>query len=292
MCKRLPSLNSLRFFESAASHLSFTKAAEELFVTQAAVSHQIKLLEDFLGFSLFKRKIRGLELTEKGAQYYQEISPLLAKLSVATEKIMHQDHLPLTISVPQSFGIYWLVPRLAQFNQRYPNIDIRIKGVDQDEGKLPDEIDIGIYYGAGNWDNLQVNPLCEGELVILASPALLAEKPITEKQDLAKHSLIHIHTRQNWQLMLNHLQLPDINYRIGYLFSHTFMALQAAIHSQGVVLANQILAEQEIKQGHLQFALPASLPDSKAFYVVNHINKGSDPRVLAFRNWLIEQFNK
>ncbi|MGC7559524.1 transcriptional regulator GcvA [Pasteurella sp. PK-2025] len=288
MCKRLPPLNSLKAFESAARHLSFTKAAEELFVTQAAVSHQIKLLEDFLGIELFKRKNRALALTELGKTYFTDVSKILHRLAEATDNLLAQkQNKHLTISVPQTFGIQWLVPHLSEFNKLHPEIEVRLKGVDHDEGLLSKEIDIAIYYGQGNWDNLQVEKLVEENLLILGSPKLLEQKPIHTKEDLTAHTLIHTYTRDNWQNMANLLQLEDLNIKQGSLFSHTFMALQAAIHGQGLVLANRILAQQEIDNGHLQIALPTMLRDPKSFYVVNHFEI-NDERIQAFRAWIIK----
>ncbi|GJH43207.1 transcriptional regulator GcvA [Pasteurella canis] len=288
MYKRLPPLNSLKSFESAARHLSFTKAAEELFVTQAAVSHQIKLLEDFLGVELFKRKNRALELTELGQAYFSDVTKILHRLAEATDKLLAQkNNKHLTISVPQTFGIQWLVPHLSDFNQHHPDIEVRLKGVDQDEGLLSKDIDIAIYYGLGNWDNLQVEKLVEENLLILASPKLLEQNPVRSEKDLKNHTLIHIHTRDNWKNMASFLQLDDLNIQQGSLFSHTFMALQAAIHGQGLVLANRILAQQEIDNGHLQVVLPTNLHDPKSFYVVNHFDV-NDERIRAFRAWIIE----
>ncbi|MDO4429945.1 MAG: transcriptional regulator GcvA [Lonepinella koalarum] len=292
MYKRLPPLNSLKAFESAARHLSFTKAADELFVTQAAVSHQIKLLEDFLGIPLFKRKNRALELTEQGSQYFIQIADILHKLIDVTSQLRENRKPYLTISVPQTFGIHWLVPRLSRFNEQYPDIDVRIKGVDQDEGLLNDEIDIAVYYGNGKWEHVQVEFLSKAPLLILASPKLLAKKPIHVADDLRNSGLIHIHTRDNWQKMAKHLQLSGLDIQHGPLFSHTFMGLQAAIHGQGVILANAVLAEQEIKNGNLQIVLPTDLPDPKAFYVVNNPNQENNQPILAFRQWIINEMKK
>jgi LysR family glycine cleavage system transcriptional activator len=165
--KKLPPLNALKAFESAARHLNFTKAAEDLFVTQAAISHQIKLLEDFLGVSLFHRRNRLLELTELGEQYFNEIRPLLEQIALATEKIRVQNSRQvLNISVPQTFGIQWLVPKLSEFHKQYPDIEVRLKGVDQDDGQLGKEIDVAIYYGLGNWQNLVSRVLGQARLVI------------------------------------------------------------------------------------------------------------------------------
>lgn len=293
MYKRLPPLNSLKAFESAARFLSFTKAADELFVTQAAISHQIKILEDFLGVELFKRKNRALELTEFGKAYYVDITKILHRLVEATDKLLAlKSDRHLTISVPQTFGIQWLVPRLSEFNKLYPDIEVRLKGVDQDEGLLSQDIDIAIYYGRGNWDGLQVDRLVEEKLLVLAAPKLLAEKPIHDYQDLRNHTLLHIHTRDNWQYMADYLSCDGLNIQQGPIFSHTFMALQAAIHAQGVVLANRILAQQELDNGNLALVFDTNLRDPKSFYVVNHLDNSSDERIIAFRSWIIKTMNQ
>ena len=293
MYKRLPPLNSLKAFESAARFLSFTKAANELFVTQAAISHQIKILEDFLGVELFKRKNRALELTEYGKAYYVDITKILHRLVEATDKLLSlKSDKHLTISVPQTFGIQWLVPRLSEFNKLHPDIEVRLKGVDQDEGLLSQDIDIAIYYGRGNWDNLQVDRLVEEKLLVLAAPKLLAEKPIHDYQDLKHHTLLHIHTRDNWQYMADYLPCDELNIQQGPIFSHTFMALQAAIHAQGVVLANRILAQQELDNGNLALVFDTNLRDPKSFYVVNHLDNSSDERIIAFRTWIIQTMNQ
>ncbi len=289
MFKRLPPLNSLKAFESAARFLSFTKAADELFVTQAAVSHQIKLLEDFLGIKLFIRKNRALELTEQGKNYFLDISPILQKLADVTGKLMTEENQHLTISVPQSFGIHWLVPRLSDFNQRYPGLEVRIKSTEQDEGLLTNDTDVAIYYGHGNWDNLQAERLSTDNLLILASPRLLAEKPVNKKEDLLNHTLIHVYTRDNWQMMAIALGVDNLNIQHGPLFSHTFMALQAAVHGQGIVLANSILAQQEMDKGNLQVVLPMELHDPKSFYVVSDANRIKDPNIIAFREWIMQE---
>lgn len=293
MYKRLPPLNSLKAFESAARFLSFTKAANELFVTQAAISHQIKILEDFLGVELFKRKNRALELTEFGKAYYVDITKILHRLVEATDKLLSlKSDKHLTISVPQTFGIQWLVPRFSEFNKLHPDIEVRLKGVDQDEGLLSQDIDIAIYYGRGNWDNLQVDRLVEEKLLVLAAPKLLAERPIHDYQDLKHHTLLHIHTRDNWQSMADYLPCDELNIQQGPIFSHTFMALQAAIHAQGVVLANRILAQQELDNGNLALVFDTNLRDPKSFYVVNHLDNSSDERIIAFRSWIIQTMNQ
>lgn len=291
MFKRLPPLNSLKAFDSAATHLSFTKAADELFVTQAAVSHQIKLLEDFLGIELFIRKNRTLELTEKGKWYHGEISPILHKLAHVTKELMAKGKSYLNISAPQTFAIQWLVPHLGQFNQLYPDIEVRIRASEQDEVALNNEIDVAIYYGHGNWENLHAELLAKANLVMLASPKLLLEIPVRNAIDLQQHKLIHIHSREYWQMMAHHLQVDLPNVQQGSLFSHTFMALQTAVYGQGLVLANQMLAQQEIQRGNLQIVLPTELEDPKSFYVVNSPNRNNEQQIQIFRDWIIQQMN-
>lgn len=288
MVKRLPPLNALKAFDSAARHLSFTKAAEELFVTQAAVSHQIKILEDFLGTELFLRKNRTLELTEAGKTYFFDINNILKKLMEATDKLTkNKAEKVLSINIPQTFGMQWLVPRLSEFNQRYPDIDVRINGVDHDEGLLTREVDIAVYYGKGDWQGLTVERLKESRLLVLVAPSLLSKLPIHQPDDLRQHTLLHVHNRDNWQRALKALEIEGIDLQHNPVFSHTFMALQAAIHGQGIVLANELLAQKEIKQGNLQEVLNLQLKDPKAFYVVYHPDRENDEKIKAFHDWLI-----
>lgn len=163
MSRQLPPLNALKAFEAAARHLSFTKAAEELFVTQAAISHQIKTLEEYLGLKLFRRRNRSLSLTEDGQGYYQEIRSIFSAICDATERLMARNAKgTLTITMPPGFAIQWMVPRLMQFSQLHPEIDVRIKAVDQDEGTLIDDVDLAIYYGDGNWPDLLLYKLHSG----------------------------------------------------------------------------------------------------------------------------------
>lgn len=290
--KKLPPLNAVKAFESAARHLNFTKAADELFVTQAAVSHQIKLLEDFLGVQLFHRRNRLLELTELGLQYFEEIRPLLEQIAKATDQIRAQNQRQiLTISVPQTFGMQWLVPRLNDFHQKFPDIEVRIKGVDQDEGLLGKEIDVAIYYGSGKWENVESIRLTEAPLVILASPRFLEQNPITSPQDLVGKTLLHVFSRNKWKRTIEHFELNDqIDVeQAGSVFSHTFMALQAAMHQQGLAIANKVLAQNELEQGNLIEPFPTGLFDEKAFYVVYPPEMAQIGKVRNFVEWITQE---
>lgn len=212
MSRRLPPLNSLRVFEAAARHLSFTRAAEELFVTQAAVSHQIKALEEFLSLKLFRRRNRSLLLTEEGQSYFLDIKDIFTSIAEATDKVLERSEKgALTISLPPSFAIQWLVPRLADFNAQEPDIDVRIKAVDMDEGSLTDDVDVAIYYGRGNWPGLRADKLYQEFLIPLCSPSLLlGNKPLESLSDLKLHTLLHDTSRKDWKQFARHYNIEAL----------------------------------------------------------------------------------
>ena len=282
MSKRLPPLNALRVFDAAARHLSFTRAAEELFVTQAAVSHQIKSLEDFLGLKLFRRRNRSLLLTEEGQSYFLDIKEIFSQLTEATRKLQ------ATVSLLPSFAIHWLVPRLSSFNSAYPGIDVRIQAVDRQEDKLADDVDVAIFYGRGNWPGLRVEKLYAEYLLPVCSPLLLTgEKPLKTPEDLAKHTLLHDASRRDWQTYTRQLGLNHINVQQGPIFSHSAMVLQAAIHGQGVALANNVMAQSEIEAGRLVCPFNDVLVSKNAFYLVCHDSQAELGKIAAFRQWIL-----
>jgi LysR family transcriptional regulator, glycine cleavage system transcriptional activator len=290
MSKRLPPLNSLRVFESAARHLSFTRAADELFVTQAAVSHQIKVLEEFLGLQLFRRRNRSLLLTEEGQSYFLELKDIFSSLQEATHRVLERsDKGALTISLPPSFAIQWLVPRLTDFNQQQPDIDVRIKAVDKDEGSLIEDVDVAIYYGKGNWSGLHADKLYQEFLIPLCSPLLLNSKPLVKLDDLAQHTLLHDSSRREWKQFVRENSLNNVNVNHGPIFSHSAMVLQAAVHGQGVALGNNVLAQPEIEAGRLVAPFDKVLMTDNAFYVVCHEKQADVGRIATFRNWMLKR---
>ncbi|KQA18198.1 transcriptional regulator GcvA [Vibrio metoecus] len=291
MSRRLPPLNSLKVFEAAARHLSFTRAAEELFVTQAAVSHQIKALEEFLGLKLFRRRNRSLLLTEEGQSYFLDIKDIFSSLAEATDKLLERSEKgALTISLPPSFAIQWLVPRLADFNQQEPDIDVRIKAVDMDEGSLTDDVDVAIYYGRGNWPGLRADKLYQEFLIPLCSPALLlGSKPMETLKDLSLHTLLHDTSRKDWKQFAKENCLDNVNVNHGPIFSHSTMVLQAAAHGQGVALGNNVLAQPEIDAGRLIAPFDEVLMTNNAFYVVCHEKQADMGRIATFRDWMLKK---
>ncbi|POU03971.1 glycine cleavage system transcriptional regulator GcvA [Pseudescherichia vulneris] len=288
MSKRLPPLNALRVFDAAARHLSFTRAADELFVTQAAVSHQIKSLEDFLGLKLFRRRNRSLLLTEEGQSYFQDIKEIFSQLTEATRKLQSRSAKgALTVSLLPSFAIQWLVPRLSSFNSAYPGIDVRIQAVDREVDKLADDVDVAIFYGRGNWPGLRVEKLYAEYLLPVCSPLLLTgDKPLKTPEDLAKHTLLHDASRRDWQTYTRQLGL-NLNVQQGPIFSHSAMVLQAAIHGQGVALANNVMAQSEIEAGRLACPFNDVLVSKNAFYLVCHDSQAELGKIAAFRQWIL-----
>ncbi len=288
MARRLPPLNALKAFETAARHLSFTKAAEEMFVTQAAISHQIKALEDHLGLKLFMRKNRSLLLTEEGQGYFLDIKEIFLQLHEATEKLLARGAKgSLTVSLPPSFAIQWLVPRLSLFSELNPDIDVRIRAVDYEEGSLTDDVDVAIYYGRGSWRNLHADKLHTEYLVPVCSPMLLNRaKPLNEPADLRFHTLLHDGTREAWKAWFTSQGFKHFNVNQGPIFSHTAMVLQAAIHGQGVALAHNILARPDITSGRLIVPFNHVLQSKDAYYLVCRDNQIELGKIAAFRDWM------
>lgn len=292
MSKRLPPLNALRVFDSAARHLSFTKAAEELFVTQAAVSHQIKTLEEFLGLKLFRRRNRSLLLTEEGQSYYLDIKEIFSSINEATRKLLARSAKgALTVSLSPSFAIQWLVPRLSGFNQAYPGIDVRIQAVDREEDKLADDVDVAIFYGRGNWTGLRTDRLYAEYLIPVCAPSLLTgEKPLKTPSDLIYHTLLHDTSRRDWQAYVRQLESQNqINVQQGPIFSHSSMVIQAAVHGQGVALVNNVMARSEIESGRLVRPFQDVLVSKNAFYLVCQDSQAELGKIAAFRQWILSQ---
>lgn len=289
--RKLPPLNALRSFEAAARHLSFTKAAEELFVTQAAVSHQVKALEDYLGIALFLRRNRALLLTEAGQNYYLEIRQMFEQLTLATSKIMlASEQGSLTVCVPPGFAILWLVPRLSRFHEQHPEIDVRLKAVDEITGSLTDYVDIAIYYGRGSWPGVKSYRLHKEFLIPVCSPLLLqGPKPLKTPADLKQHTLLHDETRNAWREWFALVAEEPPAKKSGPVFSHSALALKAAVHGQGIALANSVLAKPELDSGHLVKVFPQALPTNDAFFMVCRESQADIGKVARFRDWLLSE---
>lgn len=288
MSRRLPPLNALKAFEAAARHLSFTKAAEELFVTQAAISHQIKSLEDFLGLKLFLRRNRSLLLTDEGQSYFQDIRQTFIAMTESTERLIAKGAKgTLTVSMQPSFAIHWFIPRLSLFTDLHPEIDVRVKAVDADDDTLVDDVDVAIYYGNGHWPGLQLYKLHTEYRIPVCSPALLADKSLATPNDLSHVQLLHDISRRDWSRWLSQTGVTIPNAGQGPIFSHSTMVLQAALLGQGVALGHSLLTRQDIHQGRLVCPFPQILLSNNAYYLATEEGRDGLGKVAAFRDWMI-----
>ncbi len=284
----LPPLNALRAFEAAARHVSFTRAATELHVTQAAISHQIKTLESHLQVKLFRRLPRQLVLTEAGQAYARALSDVFARLREATTRL-HDAPRILTVSVVPSFAARWLVPRLGRFRKLHPEIDVRVSPENAPADFAHDDVDMGIRFGGGRYPGLRTDRLLDDEMFPVCSPRLRRGKRLRSPRDLRHHILLHDETHDDWHAWLAAAGVPDIDVARGPIFTDASMLIEAALAGQGVAMARRVLAEQELARGRLLRPFKLSLPSQRAYYVVAPKATAEQPRVRAFREWLLKE---
>ncbi|MEM7428816.1 MAG: transcriptional regulator GcvA [Pseudomonadota bacterium] len=296
MASALPPLNALKAFEAAGRHLSFTRAAAELNVTPAAISHQIKALEELLGVPLFRRLPRALRLTNAGQAALPQIRDGFEALARGVEQMRaHVESSLLTVSVSPSLGAMWLVPRLERFRNLHPDIEIRLDGTDRLADVARGEADVALRYGPGGYTGVRADYLFGQSNTPVCSPALQGgEHPLRTPEDLRYHTLLHVDwkdARASWRMWLMAAGLRDIEPSRGPLFTVEGMAVEAAIDGQGVALIGDVLAADHLAAGRLvrPFARHLDTPLSFAFYLLSAKDLGEQPRVKAFRNWLLEE---
>jgi LysR family glycine cleavage system transcriptional activator len=296
MARPLPPLNALRAFEAAARHLSFTKAAAELNVTPAAISHQVKALEELIKVPLFHRLTRALRLTDAGQAALPTICQGFDKLVQGVEQMRaHCDSSVLTISVGPSFGAMWLVPRLEHFRSQHPDIEIRIDGTDRLVDLVRDDADVAVRYGPGGYNGVRVDYLFSQVNTPVCSPALLSgEHPLRQPGDLRHHTLLHIDWKDaeaSWRMWLLAAGLHDIDPTRGPHFSMENMAVQAALDGHGVALIGNVLVADDLATGRLvrPFDPSLSTPLNFSFYLLSAKDSAEQPKVAAFREWLLEE---
>lgn len=289
MRRNLPPLNSLRAFEAAARRLSFTRAAEELGVTQAAISRHIKVLEEYLGFRLFRRLNNSLILTEAAEAYLPSIRQALDLLCAGTESVRgHGEVQVLTISVLPNFALRWLVPRLADFQSRNPRIEVHLLSAYRGTDFLREDIDAAIRLGA-DWPDLNADYLFGSEIFPVCSATLLDERPLQQPRDLARHTLLHVSgSRHDWPLWLAAAQVPEIMTERGPVFDSYALALEAAAHGCGVAMARSAFVQDDLASGRLIAPFPLRLRRAEAWYFLWPKTRISG-RISLFRSWLLAQ---
>ncbi|MDA9439121.1 transcriptional regulator [Bradyrhizobium sp. CCBAU 51745] len=292
MTARLPSLNGLRAFEAAARHLSFTLAAGELNVTQTAISHQIRRLEEELGIRLFIRQNRALALTPEARDYLPGVRAAFNDLRLATDRLLRKDDdKVLTVSTLASLAAKWLLPRLADFQDAHPDIDVRITTSTSLVDFQRDDVDAAIRYGRGQWPGLRADWLMADELFPVCSPSLLrGDKPLRRPEDLRGYPLLHTSNTNSddWRLWLTAAGLPvDIAKQPGITFDMIFMTIQAAIDGIGVAMGRTSYVKDDIAKGRLVVPFKIALPADAGFYLVSPEGRREAPKLAAFREWII-----
>lgn len=297
MLPRLPSLNGLRAFECAARHMSFTRAAEELNVTQTAISHQIRRLEDELGVRLFMRLKDGLALTEEGNAYLPGIRSAFLELRYSTEKLLESsNNSVLTISTLVSVASKWLLPRLPSFREAHPQIDVRISASTEWVDFRKGGIDAAIRYGDGNWPGLRADWLMSDEIFPVCSPRLLTgDKPLNTPVDLAHHPLLQISgvTANDWNDWLHAAGQPPLTAKGPRLtFDLAMMAVQTAIDGQGVCIGRSTYVDDDLRAGRLVAPFDLRLKSASGFYLVTPHDQAESKKIVAFRGWLSQVLAK
>jgi LysR family glycine cleavage system transcriptional activator len=291
MALDLPPLNGLRAFEAAARHLSFTRAAAELNVTQTAISHTIRRLEEQLGVRLFIRRNRALLLTREAQSYVPAVRAAFEDLRQATARLQRpeRDGL-LTVSTTASLAAKWLVSRVASFQDANPAIEVRITTSANLVDFQREAIDMAVRYGRGVWPGLRAQWLMAEDIFPVCSPALLTgPHPLRTPADLADQTLLHATaSREDWQLWLTAAGLPvELAKRRGLSFDQTFMAIQAAMDGRGVALGRTPFVEDDIAAGRLVVPFDVVLPADAGFYVVAPQETADTPKIALFREWLL-----
>jgi LysR family glycine cleavage system transcriptional activator len=313
MATRLPPLNALKAFEATARHQSVKKAAIELNVTPAAVSHQIKALEEYLGISLFHRHNRSLELTEAARSSLPKLREGFDNLAQAVERLrVHKGGGMLMVSAAPSFAARWLMPRLHRFLAAHPDVDVRVsarlrqpsenarrRGL-AERATLDDwlaDSDIAVLYGRGDYPGFQVDKLLALTVTPICSPRLVThpQHPLERPADLRHHLLLHDETGDLydgvpfWEVWLKAAGVTGVDLNRGPHFSHAVLAFEAAIEGHGVVATMPVLAESDLHAARLVTPFALRVPLASAYYLVCSPEAAKRAAVAAFRAWLLEE---
>lgn len=293
MARQMPPLNPLRAFEAAARLLSFTRAAEELFVTPSAVSHQVKVLEDTLGVSLFSRLGKSLALTPSGRAYLPEVQRAFKQLAQATQRLQAAELPVLRINVPPTFAVKWLIPRMARFMTSNPSVDLKVSTSAKMVDFAREDIDLAIRYGRGQYAGLRAERCLSVEVFPVCSPRLMnGPHPLRHPADLRHHTLLHDDStytdasNPDWAMWLQHAGVTDVDATRGPSFWPSYLVINAAVDGLGVALAKKNWVTQELADGRLVRPFDTSLPVEFGYYVVYPEERADDPTIATFIDWM------
>jgi DNA-binding transcriptional LysR family regulator len=289
---RLPPLNALRHFEAVARHGSFAAAAAQLHVTHWAVGKQIRLLEDWFGVPLFERQARGVLLTDEGAALLGDVSNAFERLANGAARLRHAEFTRrvsgvVRVNVLASFALCWLLPRLADFHARYPDIDVRVSTTSRKLRYVGDAFDIGVRSGNEEGAGLVSRVLMADARLPACSPALLRQRPIQSVTDLRHHTLLHsASTRTAWPSWLKEAGAPDLRGARHVEYDHAYLQQAAAVEGLGVTLASLPLIERDIAAGRLVCPIAAPTWHALDYTLVVNLDRGHDGAVVAFERWI------
>ena len=299
MLRHISGLQSLKAFDASARHLNFTRAAAELNVTPAAVSHQIKELEDAVGVPLFQRTSRHMQLTRQGQILKPAIADALEGLTRALQKLRQVENpTQVRVTASPSIAAKWLVPRIDRFLDSMPGADVRIDVSSEPLDFDREDIDVAIRFGEGIYPGLLVEKLFHETLFPVCSPELLkGAKPLREPRDLLQFTLIHLDWEAqgavwpNWRMWMLAAGVKDFNDTRGLHFSQTSLAVQAAADGYGVALGESTLVADDLASGRLvkPFELSLRSPAQFAYHLITRREAAERPMTKAFRNWIIAE---
>lgn len=309
MSRRLPPLLTLRAFEAAARHMSFTLAAAEMHLTQGAISRQVRSLEEFLGHKVFERHTRKIALTPMGEDYHRAVRQALDDIEQATERVRRNaERVIVTLNVLPTLGSLWLMGILSRFTIQHPSIDIRLVSSIHPVNFEMNDTDIALRVGrlpgqkytarqprielvmASAWNNLCADKLFDDVLVPVASRSLLASGPIREPRDVLQHTLIHTASRRcawNDWLGLHGLAVPETVQPMD--FGHFFMGIRAAKDGKGVAILPSVVAKCLLDDNNLVAPLPGNVPSAGSYYLLTRESQRQDPAIRAVCDWLQEE---
>ncbi|MEO6339248.1 MAG: transcriptional regulator GcvA [Caulobacteraceae bacterium] len=296
--RRLPPLNALRAFEAAARHMNFSRAADELSVTPGAVSQQIQNLEDYIGAALFKRTSRGLLLTDAAQTALPALREAFDRLGEAASLLTAAvDGRRVTVSAAPSFAAKWLVPRLGRFEAAHPEVDVWLSAGMELVDFASGEIDMAIRYGSGRYPGLETTRLMTETVIPVASPALVAERPLLLPEDLAHHTLLHDGSPDadescpDWAMWLTARGIKGVDGNRGPRFNQSSLVIEAAMNGRGVALAKRALAQADLDAGRLVAPMQIATAVDFAYYLVHPKAKGRLSQVKAFAAWVTAEAN-
>jgi len=292
MPRRLPPLNTLRSFEAAARYESFTRAAEELHVTQSAVSQQVKALETGLGVKLFGRERQRLKITPAGRDYLIVIREALDHIGAGTERLLQRrNDSILTVSTSLDFATKWLVHRLARFAAAHPGIDLRVSATMHTVDFAHEDIDVAVRHGDGNWPGLEVTRLCEEQIFAICSPKLLAGRNrLRRPADVLKWPLLRLEDQSRaWERWFALAGMVAPEPLAGPVLNRASMLIDAAIDGQGIALARTTLAAWDLISGRLVRPFDLSWRPADTYRIVCPKATAKVAKIGRFRDWLLAE---